>query len=47
MNPAALKANAKWAKPTASIILDSDTFDAYSIKGLVLRADDPITELKK
>ncbi|GAB1374581.1 hypothetical protein MASR1M46_14670 [Bacteroidales bacterium] len=27
MNPAALKANAKWTKSTATIILDSDTFD--------------------
>jgi len=46
MNPAALKANAKWAKPTASIILDSDTFDEKGIKKAGFKTDDPITELK-
>ncbi|MDP3398635.1 MAG: 2-oxoacid:acceptor oxidoreductase subunit alpha [Bacteroidales bacterium] len=46
MNPAALKANAKWAKPTASIILDSDTFDEKGIKKAGFKTDDPISELK-
>lgn len=46
MNPAALRANAKWAKPTASIILDSDTFDEKGIKKAGFKTDDPITELK-
>ena len=27
MNPAALRANAKWTKPTATIILDEDAFE--------------------
>ena len=46
MNPAALKANAKWAKPTASIILDSDTFDEKGLTKAGFKTDDPITELK-
>ncbi len=32
MNPASLKANLKWAKPGASIILDTDTFDQQGIE---------------
>ena len=31
MNPAALMANAKWAKPGASIILDLDAFDEAAL----------------
>ena len=31
MNPAALRANAKWAKPSATIILDEDAFDEKNI----------------
>ena len=46
MNPAALKANAKWTKPTASIILDSDTFDEKGLTKAGFKTDDPITELK-
>ena len=46
MNPAALKANAKWAKPTATIILDSDTFDAKGLEKAGFKTDDPVTELK-
>lgn len=46
MNPAALKANAKWAKPTASIILDSDTFDEKGLTKAGFKTNDPITELK-
>ncbi len=32
MNPASLKANLKWAKPGASIIVDTDTFDQQGIE---------------
>ena len=46
MNPAALKANARWAKPTATIILDSDTFDEKGILKAGFKTNDPITELK-
>ena len=45
MNPAALRANAKWAKPTASIIIDTDSFDEALIKRAGYQTDDPITEL--
>lgn len=45
MNPAALKSNAKWAKPSATIILDSDTFDDKGIKRAGFKTDDPIKEL--
>ena len=46
MNPAALKANAKWAKPTATIIIDTDSFDEANIKRAGFATDDPIAELK-
>ncbi len=46
MNPAALRANAKWAKPTATIILDSDTFDEKGMKKAGFKTEDPISELK-
>jgi 2-oxoacid:acceptor oxidoreductase, alpha subunit len=46
MNPAALKSNAKWAKPTASVILDADTFDDEGIKKAGFKTDDPIAEIK-
>jgi len=46
MNPAALKANAKWAKPTATIILDSDTFDEKGLVKAGFKTDDPVAELK-
>jgi len=45
MNPAALKANAQWAKPTATIILDSDTFDEKGILKAGYRTMDPVKEL--
>ncbi|MCK9628560.1 MAG: 2-oxoacid:acceptor oxidoreductase subunit alpha [Bacteroidales bacterium] len=45
MNPAALKANAKWAKPTATIIIDSDTFDEKGILKAGFRTMDPVKEL--
>lgn len=46
MNPAALKANAQWAKPTATIILDSDTFDEKGIQKAGYLTNDPVSELK-
>lgn len=44
MNPAALKANAKWCKPTATIILDSDTFDESGLQRAGFKTDDPVAE---
>ncbi|MBR5056482.1 MAG: 2-oxoacid:acceptor oxidoreductase subunit alpha [Bacteroidales bacterium] len=46
MNPAALRANAKWAKPNATIIIDTDSFDEANIKRAGFETDDPIAELK-
>ena len=46
MNPAALKANAKWTKSTATIILDSDTFDEKGLKKAGFATEDPVKELK-
>lgn len=46
MNPAALKANARWTKPTASIIVDSDLFDIKSIERAGFTTSDPFAELK-
>ena len=46
MNPAALKANAKWAKPTATIILDTDNFDEKGLAKAGFKTDNPFTELK-
>ena len=45
MNPAALKANAKWLKRTAMVLIDGDTFDEEGLKRAGLKSDDPITEL--
>jgi len=45
MNPAALKTNAKWAKPTATVILDADTFDEVGLERAGFKTADPITEL--
>ena len=44
MNPAALKANAKWLKRTAMVLIDSDTFDEDGLKRAGLKSD-PIGEL--
>ena len=44
MNPAALKANAKWLKRTAMVLLDSDTFDEAGLSKAGL-GEDPIAEL--
>lgn len=45
MNPAALKANAKWCKRTAMILVDADTFDEDGMKKAGFQTDDPFTEL--
>ncbi len=45
MNPAALKANAKWLKRTAMVLIDSDTFDEEGLKKAGLKNDDPIAQL--
>ncbi len=45
MNPAALKANAKWAKPGASIIIDTDSFDEKGIEKAGFTTNDPIAEM--
>ena len=44
MNPAALKANAKWLKRTAMVLIDSETFDEDGLKRAGLTGD-PIAEL--
>ena len=44
MNPAALKANAKWLKRTAMVLIDSDKFDEEGLKKAGLNSD-PIAEL--
>ncbi len=45
MNPAALKANAKWLKRDATIILDGDTFNEKEFKKAGFATEDPIKEL--
>ncbi|MGN0202037.1 MAG: 2-oxoacid:acceptor oxidoreductase subunit alpha [Candidatus Cryptobacteroides sp.] len=45
MNPAALKANAKWCKPTAMILVDEDAFTAEDMKKAGFRTDNPFEEL--
>ena len=37
MNPAALKANAKWLKRTAMVILDSGTFDEKEVRDFLAK----------
>lgn len=46
MNPAALKANAKWLKPGATVIADSDTFNEKGLQRAKYKTNDPIAELK-
>ncbi len=46
MNPAALKANAKWAKPTATIIIDEDAFDEKNIEKAGFKTMNPLEELR-
>ena len=45
MNPAALKTTLRYLKPGGVIIVDSDSFDAASLKKAQYATDDPITEL--
>lgn len=45
MNPAALKANAKWTKPTTTVILDEDAFDEKGILKAGFKTMNPISEL--
>ncbi|MCQ2139351.1 MAG: 2-oxoacid:acceptor oxidoreductase subunit alpha [Bacteroidales bacterium] len=45
MNPAALKANAKWCKPTAMILVDEDAFDQAGMTKAGFQTENPFTEL--
>jgi 2-oxoglutarate ferredoxin oxidoreductase subunit alpha len=45
MNPAALKANAKWLKPAATVILDGDSMGGKELRKAGFATDDPIAEL--
>jgi len=45
MNPAALLANAQWAKPTATIILDADAFEEKSLARAGFKTNDAVKEL--
>ena len=45
MNPAALKANAKWCKRHAMILVDADAFDEAGMKKAGFVTDDPFVEL--
>lgn len=44
MNPAALKANAKWTKRGGTMLLDRDAFTAKNLKKAGYETDDPIKE---
>ena len=44
MNPAALKANAKWLKRTGMVLMDADTFSEEGLKKAGL-GEDPVAEL--
>ncbi len=44
MNPAALKANAKWVKKGGTIVVNSDSFDEKNLKKAGYTTDDPIKE---
>ncbi len=45
MNPAALRANAKWLKKDATVLCDTDSFNEKSIAKAGFKTDDPFTEL--
>ncbi|MDR2911950.1 MAG: 2-oxoacid:acceptor oxidoreductase subunit alpha [Alistipes sp.] len=45
MNPAALKANAKWLKRDATVILDGDSLNEKELRKAGFATDDPIAEL--
>lgn len=46
MNPAALKANRKWLKADATVILDADSITEENLHRAGFATDDPIAELK-
>lgn len=46
MNPAALKANRKWLKKGATVILDGDSLTVESLKRAGFATEDPIAELQ-
>jgi len=46
MNPAALKANAKWTKRGGTILLDSNAFTPKNLKKAGYKTDDPVKEDK-
>ena len=46
MNPAALRANAKWMKKDATLLCDSDLFNEKAIARAGFLTNDPFTELK-
>ncbi len=46
MNPAALKANARWCKRSAMILFDTDAFDEEGLSRAGFGTDNPFTELK-
>ena len=45
MNPAALKANAKWCKRHAMILVDEDAFDASGLSKAGFKTENPFDEL--
>ena len=45
MNPAALKTQHKYCKPTAAIIIDTDSFTEKDLQKAEFKTDDPIAEL--
>lgn len=45
MNPAALKANRKWLKKDATVIIDGDTLTIEGVRKAGFATDDPIEEL--
>lgn len=45
MNPAALKANAKWCKRHAMILVDEDAFDATGLSKAGFKTENPFEEL--
>jgi len=46
MNPAALRANARWVKPGGMIIVDSDTFNEKGLQRAGYKTTDAVEELK-
>ncbi len=46
MNPAALRANARWVKPGGMIIVDNDSFNEKGLQRAGYKTNDPIEELK-